>query len=80
MASGTITIDCDRCKGCGLCVAVCPQGVLALDQDRLNARGYHPAALVDPNGACTGCALCALVCPDVCFVVYRAPARRPAAV
>lgn len=79
VAGGTITIDSDRCKGCGLCVTVCPQHVLVLDQDRLNARGYHPAALVDPNGACTGCALCALVCPDVCFTVYRAPSRRPAA-
>lgn len=80
MTGGTVAIDYDRCKGCGLCVAVCPQQVLALDQDRLNARGYHPAALVDPNGACTGCALCALVCPDVCFTVYRAPVRRSTAV
>lgn len=80
MANGTITVERDRCKGCGLCTAVCPQNVLVLDQDHLNVRGYHPAALVDPEGACTGCALCALVCPDVCITVYRVPARRAAAV
>jgi 2-oxoglutarate ferredoxin oxidoreductase subunit delta len=74
MIRGTILIDAERCKGCQLCVEVCPQQVLALDETRLNVRGYHPAVLLD--SACTGCALCALVCPDVCITVYREPARR----
>ena len=71
MAHGTIVIDQDRCKGCGLCPPVCPQHVIAIDEDKLNARGYHPSALVDPDGNCTGCAICAVVCPDVCITVYR---------
>ncbi len=78
MAKGTITVAYDSCKGCGLCTAVCPQSILMLDQEQLNAHGYHPAVLVDPDGLCTGCALCALVCPDVCITVYRAPVRRAA--
>jgi 2-oxoglutarate ferredoxin oxidoreductase subunit delta len=41
--------------------------------DLLNAKGYRPAQLVDPDGQCTGCALCAVVCPDVCITVYREP-------
>jgi len=45
--------------------------VIAIDEDKLNARGYHPSALVDPDGNCTGCAICAVVCPDVCITVYR---------
>jgi 2-oxoglutarate ferredoxin oxidoreductase subunit delta len=42
-----------------------------MDEGRLNARGYHPAVLLDPEGRCTGCALCAVICPDVCFTVIR---------
>ncbi len=77
MTRGTIFIDQERCKGCGLCPTVCPQSVIAMADDMLNQRGYHPAALVDPAGECTGCAVCAVICPDVCITVYReAPARR----
>lgn len=76
MAKGTIIIDQDRCKGCGLCPAVCPQGIIHIDEDKLNAKGYHPAALMDPDGQCTGCAICTVICPDVCITVFREPAAR----
>ena len=78
MARGTIFIDQERCKGCGLCPTVCPQEVIRLDDDTLNAKGYHPALLDDPNGDCTGCAICAVICPDVCITVYREPVRHRA--
>ena len=71
MARGTIFIDQDRCKGCGLCPTVCPQGVIVISEDKLNARGYRPAMLVDPEGKCTGCAICTVICPDTCITVYR---------
>lgn len=66
-------IAMDRCKGCGLCVDVCPKHCLALDTATVNALGYHPVQLTDAS-ACTSCALCARICPDVVFSVY-APAR-----
>jgi 2-oxoglutarate ferredoxin oxidoreductase subunit delta len=44
--------------------------VLALAEE-LNAKGYRPVILLDPNHDCTGCALCATVCPDGCITVYR---------
>lgn len=75
-ARGTVVIDQARCKGCNLCALVCPQNVLALDQDQLNAKGYHPATLIAEG--CTGCEVCAVMCPDVCITVYRAPAQRRA--
>lgn len=70
MAQGTIVIDSERCKGCGLCPTVCPKEVIVMDE-ALNSKGYHPARLVDPEGDCTGCAICAVICPDVCITVYR---------
>lgn len=75
---GRIEVDAERCKGCALCLPVCPKGVIRMGQ-RLNAKGYHPAELVDPDGACTGCLLCAVMCPEAAITVYRqVQARRGA--
>lgn len=71
MATGTIVIDENRCKGCTLCSLTCPKAVIQMDTQRVNAKGYTPAILSDPEGACTGCAICAVICPDVCITVYR---------
>lgn len=71
MAHGTILIEAERCKGCELCLSACPKNIIELDQNRLNAKGYHPAMLNDPDNLCTGCAICAVICPDVCITVER---------
>lgn len=65
-----VTIDQTVCKGCELCAAVCPQHILALSKDNLNAKGYHPMELVEPE-KCIGCAFCAIMCPDCAIVVER---------
>lgn len=70
---GRIVVSDLYCKGCELCVAACPQKVLALDHDRITAKGYHPASLVADG--CTGCAICAIVCPDAAITVYREDVR-----
>jgi 2-oxoglutarate ferredoxin oxidoreductase subunit delta len=70
MAKGLVIIDEDRCKGCGLCVAACPEQVLQLAEGRFNAKGYRPVEIANPE-ACIGCAMCAIICPDVVFTVYR---------
>jgi 2-oxoglutarate ferredoxin oxidoreductase subunit delta len=70
MASGRITINEERCKGCGLCLEACPQNVIKF-ADHINAMGYKPAIYYDPQFLCTGCALCAMVCPDAGITVYR---------
>ena len=67
-----LDIAADRCKGCGLCVDVCPKRVLALDPVVVNPLGYHPVRLID-DAACTSCALCARICPDAIFTVYARP-------
>lgn len=75
MARGSVYIDENRCKGCGLCVDACPQHVLNLSTDRFNAKGYRPVELIEPEG-CTGCTICAIICPDVVFTVYRETRQR----
>ncbi len=75
MAKGRVVIDELRCKGCTLCTTACPQDVLAMANDRLNARGYHPVQFLASEGRCTGCGLCAVICPDVCITVYRESSR-----
>lgn len=67
---GYIVVDAERCKGCELCASVCPKNLIAF-AEHFNAKGYRPAALVDPEGECTGCTLCARMCPDVAIDVYR---------
>jgi 2-oxoglutarate ferredoxin oxidoreductase subunit delta len=67
-----LDIASDRCKGCGLCVSVCPKHVLALDETIVNGAGYHSVRLIDA-ASCTSCALCARICPDAVFAVYARP-------
>jgi len=64
-----LVIDRDRCKACRLCISACNRHLLALSE-KLNAKGYHPAAQHDPE-KCTACALCAIVCPEGAIEVYK---------
>ena len=66
--AGKIIIDSERCKGCTLCVTVCPHNVITLSE-KANSKGYFPAEATGPN--CTGCANCAVVCPDCAIEVFR---------
>jgi 2-oxoglutarate ferredoxin oxidoreductase subunit delta len=60
-------IDVDRCKGCGLCVAVCPKKVLEISK-QVNAKGYFPAFRARPED-CIYCATCCRMCPDVAITI-----------
>ena len=65
-----VTFREDRCKGCGLCVEVCPKKIVQMATDRINAKGFHPAT-VEEQDKCIGCAFCATMCPDVVIEVER---------
>jgi Pyruvate/2-oxoacid:ferredoxin oxidoreductase delta subunit len=56
-----IEIRTDECKGCGLCVHVCPVDYLVL-QEALNSLGYTAAQYLGKG--CTGCSICFYVCPE----------------
>ena len=66
---GVIEIEELRCKGCGLCVSVCPSGSIKLSETKLTPQGYHPAEAVGDK--CNGCGTCALICPDAVITVRR---------
>ncbi len=51
------------CKGCDICVKMCPERCL-----RLN--GTQVAELTDPE-ACTGCGICEWLCPDFAIAVHK---------
>ncbi len=66
-----ITIDKNRCKGCGICLTFCPQKMIVLLEGEINSLGYAPAAFSDEEGKCKGCKICAEMCPDGCIEVYK---------
>ena len=65
-----VTINENLCKGCGLCVRACPNHIIALSKTKINAKGYHPAAVTDME-ACIGCTSCARTCPDVVIRIEK---------
>jgi len=64
-------ITAEWCKGCDICVKMCPERCLRLNGDLV-------AELTDPN-ACTGCRICEWLCPDFAIRVRRVPALEPVA-
>jgi len=66
--SGKIIIDAERCKGCRLCLEVCPSNSISISE-KSNSSGYFPAQA--KNTDCTGCTLCAIICPEAAIVVFR---------
>jgi len=65
-----VTFNVDLCKGCNLCVTVCPKKILLLSRDTLNKKGFHPAQITDQD-KCIACAMCAQICPDVVITIEK---------
>lgn len=66
---GRIEVNSDECKGCLLCVGVCPPKVIA-KTTKLNKQGYQPVAY--SGAGCTGCGYCFYACPEPgAITVYR---------
>lgn len=57
------------CKGCGLCVGVCPQGKIGVEP-LPDEEGVRHACL-RPDIICLGCKQCALMCPDAAIEIVE---------
>nr|WP_321295741.1 4Fe-4S binding protein [uncultured Sphaerochaeta sp.] len=51
----------DWCKGCGICVYVCPKQVLTVTDGLVH---------ISFPDKCIGCTLCEISCPDFVLEVY----------
>lgn len=69
MKSYNHQIETNRCKGCGLCVAVCPKHVLEIS-GKVNVKGYFPAFQARPED-CIFCTTCCIMCPDVAIRIVK---------
>lgn len=58
-----IKINKELCKGCELCVKVCPQQILEMSKE-LNSKGYFYST-VKNQPLCIECRLCCITCPDI---------------
>ena len=55
-----VIVNGDWCKGCEICVDVCPKDVFIM-------RDF--IAVVEDEESCTGCMLCEQLCPDFAIEV-----------
>lgn len=56
-----------NCKGCDICVSVCPAGVLVMKDD--NKKVLGKVSLVENPESCIGCNECQIHCPDFAIFV-----------
>jgi len=52
----------ERCNGCGICVAICPQDVFRLEEDKRKA-------VIKYLDDCVSCGICKSFCPRNCLEV-----------
>jgi len=64
-----IRIDGRLCKGCQICIQVCPHDVLA-KADKVDNRGFYLPVVVNLE-ACTVCRMCEMECPDFAISVHE---------
>ena len=60
LAINTLALNSERCIGCGVCVEVCPHGVLALRERKVRLARYE---------ACMECGACQMNCPTGAIAV-----------
>jgi len=63
-------IDGGYCKGCMICIDVCPTKAIG-PSEKLNPKGYR-LPKEENMALCKGCGLCVLMCPDFAIAIEEA--------
>jgi 2-oxoglutarate ferredoxin oxidoreductase subunit delta len=58
-----VVINAAWCKGCGICIELCPKGALVKD-NKEKAVWQYPEK-------CNSCGLCELRCPDLAIIIRK---------
>lgn len=66
---GTHTTFRGLCKGCGICIEICPVGALSWDKE--NTGVYNQPSIKVDMDKCIMCGLCDLRCPDSAITVEK---------
>ena len=62
-----ITVDRFLCKGCGICIDMCPREVYEWSKD-ISKKGVRYPLPAHPE-KCTKCRICEILCPDFAISV-----------
>jgi len=63
--SCTVSVNGSLCKGCGICVEICPRKALVMSGRRGELGYFNP----ELRGTCVGCRLCEWYCPDFAMTI-----------
>ena len=72
-----VTISVKHCKGCKLCIDVCPKGALKMS-GKFSSAGLEIVEWDETKG-CTACLLCTTMCPDAAITIeveQEAPTKK----
>ena len=64
-----MSVDPFYCKGCGLCISVCPKKIISFSEE-INQKGYNFAQCKDQE-QCIACKMCYLICPDAAIKIEK---------
>ena len=64
-----LRIDSEKCKGCEICISVCPKKLLSMSEN-INSGGLHYIEMTGEED-CVGCKSCAIICPDSVFSIFK---------
>ncbi|MEM3641065.1 MAG: 4Fe-4S binding protein [Candidatus Bathyarchaeia archaeon] len=64
-----IIINEELCKGCSICIKLCPMKVLDRSND-LSPKGVYLPVVIQED-KCTGCRICEEHCPDMAIFIVN---------